>query len=154
MTVAPIRREILVAAPADRAFELFTGRIGDWWPLARFGVFGDGTVAFEGSTPGNREIVERSGDRVSVWAQVTEWNPPGALGFTWHPGTDPARATSVRVTFSAEGEQTLVTVEHSGWDVLADPELAAAAANEYGQGWPGVLAGFASLVAAANEPSR
>jgi uncharacterized protein YndB with AHSA1/START domain len=153
MTVAPIRREILVAAPADRAFELFTGRIGDWWPLARFSVFGDGTVAFEGTGLG-RSIVERSGDRVSVWAEVTEWDPPGALGFTWHPGTDPAKATQVRVTFTVEGEQTLVSVEHSGWAVLADPTLAAAAAQEYGQGWPGVLGGFAALVAAANEPSR
>ena len=101
-----------------------------------------------------RSIVERSGDRVSVWAEVTEWDPPGALGFTWHPGTDPAKATRVRVTFSAEGDQTLVTVQHSGWEILADPALAAAAAQEYGQGWPGVLGGFASWSPAAIESSR
>ena len=154
MTVAPIRREILVAASADRAFDLFTERIGDWWPLARFGVYGDGTVGFESSSAGGRAIVERSGDRVSVWAEVTAWEPPESLAFTWHPGTDPAQATQVRVTFTADGDQTLVTVQHSGWDALADPDRAAAAAKEYGQGWPGVLGSFASLVAAANEPSR
>ena len=154
MTVAPIRREILVAAPADRAFELFTGRIGDWWPLARFGVFGDGTVAFEGSTPGDRRL--SSGPVTGC-----RCGPRSPSGIRPEPSASPGiRAPTPRgrplfeSPSATEGEQTLVTVEHSGWDVLADPELAAAAANEYGQGWPGVLAGFASLVAAANEPSR
>lgn len=154
MTVAPIRREILVAAPADRAFDLFTGSIGDWWPLARFGVFGDGSVAFEGTGAGDRAIVERSGDRMTVWAEVTEWDPPDALAFSWHPGTDPARATRVRVTFSGDDDGTLVSVEHSGWEILADQGIAAAAAQEYGQGWPGVLAGFAAVVGAENASSR
>ena len=57
MTLAALRREILVAATPHRTFELFTGHIGSWWPLATYSVFGDGTVAFEGS-----ELVERSGD--------------------------------------------------------------------------------------------
>ena len=46
MTLAALRREILVAAPPPRTFELFTGRIGSWWPLATYSVFGDGTVGY------------------------------------------------------------------------------------------------------------
>ena len=138
MTIAPIRREILVGAPVDRTFELFTGHIGAWWPLATYSVFGDGTVGFE-----DKEVVERSGDRSSVWAEVLEWDPPSGLRLAWHPGSDRAKATDLRVSFTQDGDQTLVRVEHGGWEILADP---AAAANEYGQGWPGVLGGFASFV--------
>ncbi|WP_229841818.1 SRPBCC domain-containing protein [Pseudolysinimonas yzui] len=135
--IPPLRREVLVTASPEHAFALFTERIGDWWPLARFGVFGDGTVAFE-----ERLIVERSGDRESVWGEVTSWEPPGALGFTWHPGYGSGHATDVRVTFEAAGEQTLVTLVHSGWERMTDPQ---AARREYGNGWPAVLAGFAAL---------
>jgi hypothetical protein len=34
MSTAPIRREIRVAATAERTFTLFTDRIGDWWPMS------------------------------------------------------------------------------------------------------------------------
>ena len=33
-TVPPIRREILVDADPDTAFEVFTAGLGQWWPLA------------------------------------------------------------------------------------------------------------------------
>ena len=66
MTLAPIRREILVATLPDRAFALFTSHIGRWWPLRDSSVFGaDALVAFEGD-----RLVERSGSEVSVWAEV------------------------------------------------------------------------------------
>ena len=134
----PVRREVLVKASPARAFELFTGRIGDWWPLAEYSVYGDGTVAFEGS-----QLVERKGSDESVWGAVTAWNPPDEVAFTWHPGYDEAQATDVRVTFTAEGDETLVTLVHTGWERMTDPD---AAADEYRNGWPGVLAGFAALV--------
>jgi len=137
---APVRREVLVDAAPDRAFEVFTEQVGQWWPLDRFGVFGDGTVAFEGGL-----LVERSGDRQSIWGEVTEWAPPSMLAMTWHPGYETDRATDIRVTFEAQGEQTLVTLVHSGWERMTDPD---AAAEEYGSGWPGVLRGFAALASA------
>ena len=45
---APVRREALVAAAPDRAFELFTAHIGSWWPRPDYSVFEhDNDVAFE-----------------------------------------------------------------------------------------------------------
>ena len=143
MTIPPVHREILVAATADRAFALFTGRIGDWWPLDDHAVFGDGTVAFDGM-----EIIERSGTRAAIWAEVTEWDPPRVLRLNWHPGGPIERATDLRVSFLPDGEQTLVVLEHAGWERLSDP---AAAAAEYGQGWPHVLDRFAALVDTAES---
>ena len=134
----PVRREVIVNAGPQRAFDLFTSRIGAWWPLDDHGVFGEGTVAFEGNL-----LVERSGDRESLWAEVVEWNPAEALVLTWHPGHGSANSTELRVTFSPVADQTLVTLVHSGWERMADPDASAA---EYGAGWPDVLTRYRELV--------
>lgn len=131
--VPPIRREVVVQLDPDDAFELFTGRIGDWWPVGELSVFGAGaTVAFaEG------ELVESSGGRTSVWGRVTEWQPGARVAFTWHPGRDPERASRVSVSFVAqEPGRTRVVLDHSGWEAFEDP---AAARGEYDRGWPKVL---------------
>jgi uncharacterized protein YciI len=132
-TVPPIRREVLVDADPQTAFEVFTARIAQWWPLAELSVYGAGsTVAFDGG-----QITERGPDgATSLWGTVTRWEPPGALAFSWHPGHAPDRASHIEITFAAVDGQTLVTVEHTGWEVYADP---AAARAEYNQGWPMVL---------------
>src|SRR5262249_4220896 len=49
---------------------------------------------------------------------------------------DTLAASQVTVTFRAAGDQTLVVLEHAGWDVFADPVAARA---EYEHGWPEVL---------------
>ena len=135
--VRPVRRQVVVAAPPARAFLLFTERIGAWWPVgAGHSVFGEGaSVAFE-----DGELVERSGDRVAVWAEVTTWEPPGVLELAWHPGRGPEVATRVRVTFQPDDDGgTLVTLEHDGWERLAEP---VAARDEYDRGWPFVLSRY------------
>jgi uncharacterized protein YciI len=131
--VPPIRREILVDAEPRTAFEVFTGRLGRWWPLDELSVYGGGAaVAF---TDG--QIIESAPDgRQAVWGTVTRWEPPDVVAFTWHPGQAAERASHVEVTFAAAAGQTLVTLEHAGWDAFADP---AAARAEYDQGWPMVL---------------
>ena len=135
----PLRREVLVEADPAAAFEIFTARLGRWWPLAAgFGVYRDGTVAFAGG-----QIIERSADgRQAVWGTVTRWEPPDAVAFTWHPGHDAEQASHVEVTFTAAGQQTLVSLTHSGWEIFDDP---AAARSEYDQGWPAVLGQYAEL---------
>jgi len=145
--VPPIRRQILVDADQQTAFEVFTGRIGRWWPLAELGVYGAGaTVAFQ-----DGQIVERSpaGDS-ALWGTVTRWDPPDAVAFSWHPGKPADRASRVEVTFAAAAGQTLVTLEHSGWESFADPATARA---EYGQGWPPVLARYGEYAAGASGGS-
>jgi uncharacterized protein YndB with AHSA1/START domain len=134
----PLRRQALVNAEPARAFELFTTRLNAWWPLERYSVFGDGSVAFD-----EGRIVERSGDRESVWGEVTEWEPPRALAFTWHPGHPIEQSTDVAITFEPDADQTLITLVHTGWERHTDPE---SARGEYDEGWPLVLAAFVGLV--------
>ena len=145
-TVPPIRREIMVDADPVTAFQVFTGHLGRWWPLVELGVYGDGsTVAF---TDG--QIVERSADGQSaVWGTVTQWEPPDAVAFSWHPGQPAARASQVEVTFTAVAGQTRVTLQHTGWEVFADP---AAARAEYDHGWPMVLDRYRDHIVRRDEP--
>lgn len=144
---SPLRREVLVDAGPAAAFDIFTARLGRWWPLAAgFGVYRDGTVAFAGG-----RIVERSADgRQAVWGTVTRWDPPAAVAFTWHPGHDAAQASQVEVTFTAVGEHTLVSLVHSGWEIFDDP---AAARAEYDHGWPEVLGQYAEFASRPGEDS-
>jgi hypothetical protein len=90
----PIHREVFVDAEPAVAFDVFTGQIGQWWPLAENGVYGgQSTVAFE-----EGRLIERSTDgEMSVWGTVTEWAPGQAVRFTWHPGKEAEKASAVSV---------------------------------------------------------
>jgi len=140
-TIAPVVRRIEVAAPVETAFALFTAHIGRWWPAGGgHSVFGEGAlVAFEGD-----ELVERCGDRRSVWAEVVAWDPPRGLRLTWHPGSGPEQATDVRVEFAPSEAGTTVTLTHSGWERLVEPEGKRA---DYDTGWAYVLGWYGHDVA-------
>jgi uncharacterized protein YndB with AHSA1/START domain/uncharacterized protein YciI len=141
----PIRREVVVAAPPDTAFALFTAHIGSWWPVENHSVFGAGsTVALEGD-----QLVERSGGQRSVWAEVVSLDPPNSLELSWHPGQDASRATELSVRFTDLGGSTAVSLEHRGWQRLADPQ---GTHDEYQRGWPIVLEAFQRRLDAPAQP--
>ena len=133
MNPAPVVSEVRVKATAGHAFALFTDHIGEWWPVHSHSVHA-GTVAFEGN-----ELVERRGEQSAVWAEVTRWEPPSVLGLTWHAGHDASRTTDILVTFTEDGEETLVRLTHTGWERLEDGDQAA---TDYAEGWPVVLDRF------------
>ena len=138
----PLRRQLVVPADAEVAFGTFTDEIALWWPLADHGVFGAGaTVELR-----DGRLVETASDgQEAEWGTVLDWDPPRRLRLTWHPGQPADAATEVAVHFVPVGEgQTLVTLEHRGWERLADP---AAARADYTQGWRGVLARFGTQTA-------
>jgi hypothetical protein len=145
-TVPPLRREIIVDADPDLAFTVFTERIGEWWPVHAHSVHGAGaTVSFVDQGLGSMIVESSPGAADAVWGTVTRWDPPTSVAFTWHPGTTAEAASLVSVAFEAADGKTLVRLEHTGWEIFADP---VAAREEYGHGWPAVLDGFAALVAA------
>ncbi|GAA3517595.1 hypothetical protein GCM10022234_11240 [Aeromicrobium panaciterrae] len=143
MTIAPVVRNVVVSASPDAAYQAWTERIGEWWPLGRHSVYkGDNSVALV-----DGEIVETSSSgETSVWGRLLEANPPGNLSFTWHPGRGPEAASTVAVDFLpiADG-RTLVRLTHTGWEIFDDPT---AGRNEYRNGWPTVLTDFRDSVPA------
>jgi len=141
MTTQAITKQIRVDANPETAFDVFTGRIGDWWPLEHYSVFGrEATVAFEGD-----RIVERSpSGEETVWGEVLDFEVAGRVRFTWHPGrpTD-EEPTEVEVTFASDGDGTLVTLVHGGWERLSEERRAGRV--DYDNGWPLVLERYAGL---------
>ncbi|HEY1487912.1 MAG TPA: SRPBCC domain-containing protein, partial [Micromonosporaceae bacterium] len=141
----PVRRQIVVPVAPEVAFAAFTADIGAWWPLASHSVHGaKSSVAFI-----DGDLVEESPDGREVWGSVLEWTPPQRLRMTWHAGSTVDRATEVSVRFDEAGTGTLVTLEHSGWERLADPT---GSRSSYATGWIAVLHGFESYGGAPEAP--
>jgi uncharacterized protein YndB with AHSA1/START domain len=141
-TFEPLRKSVTVPVAPQRAFELFTAHVHEWWPLATHSVGAEeaaGVVFGEGV---GGIIVETLADgTTSVWGTVTDWEPPHRVAFTWHAGTPAAEATRVEVTFTADGPAgTVVLLVHSGW--ARRPDGASARAG-YDTGWEPVIASFA-----------
>jgi hypothetical protein len=117
------------------AFQVFTD-VGSWWPLGVRSVLdAEATVGFV-----NGRLVEQAVDgRTAVWGTVTRWAPGVSVALTWHPGRSPERAGRLEIAFAGDGAETLVTLDHSGWDGYDDP---AGARDDYNRGWPRMLGLF------------
>jgi uncharacterized protein YndB with AHSA1/START domain/uncharacterized protein YciI len=141
--VPPVRRQVVVPAGAEVAFAVFTDEIGAWWPVELgHSVYGAGAAVHVRAG----QVVETSSDGQdeSVWGTILDWDPPRRLRMTWHPGRGPEVVTEVEVRFEpVAGDQTLVTLEHRGWERLADPLRAR---RGYNEGWPTVLDRYVGLV--------
>jgi uncharacterized protein YciI/uncharacterized protein YndB with AHSA1/START domain len=141
----PLHHEVRVDLNPEQAFELFTSRIGEWWPFARHSVFGEGSTA---SFTDDGRLLECHGEQASSWGEVTEWVPGERLALTWHAGMSADKAGHVSVTFTPYGEQTLVTLMHGGWEVYED---AVTARDEYLNGWPAVIGSYAAAAGNADD---
>jgi uncharacterized protein YndB with AHSA1/START domain len=147
----PIVRTVEVAVPPARAFEVFTARLSDWWPLNTHSVFGERAQTLQ-MVPGvGGEIVERSRTgEVAVWGTALVWEEGVEVGFTWHPGAGPEHATRVHVRFEpvdagAHGARSHVVVVHGGWEHRTDDPIAY---RVYQSDWDAVLRLYADEAAA------
>ena len=143
MTTDPIQKTIRVPLPPEAAFDLFTTKIGTWWPVDSHSVSAglgapSQSLTLEARLGGELVEIASDGSR-HVWGEVLEWSPGQALRLTWHPGKMADQQTEVRVTFAAEGDGCAVVLTHSGWEALGD---GATPRNGYNSGWNGVLEQF------------
>jgi uncharacterized protein YndB with AHSA1/START domain len=138
-----IRRSGVVKATPEKAFEIFTEGIADWWPYDTHSVEGmEGedrspeTVIFE--TGPNGRIYERmTNGKEAHWAHVTVWDPPHLVVLAWQVNPDTPAPTEIEMRFTPEGDGTRFDFEHRGWEILGDE--AERAAGQYGGGWVVVL---------------
>jgi uncharacterized protein YndB with AHSA1/START domain len=146
ISVEPIRKAVTVPAAPQRAFELFTVHIHEWWPLRTHSVGTEHAVGIAFGEGIGAAIVETLADgTTSVWGTITQWEPPDRVAFTWHPGTPKTEATLVEVTFTQEGPgSTVVRLAHSGWERRPD---GASAREGYDSGWEPVIGRFAQAAA-------
>ena len=147
-TIEPVRKSVTVPAALQRAFELFTAHIQEWWPLRTHSVGIEDAVGIAFGEGVGAAIVETLADgTTSVWGTITHWEPPHRVAFTWHPGTPEAEATRVEVTFTQDGPtSTAVRLVHSGWELRPD---GASAREGYNSGWEPVIGSFVDTAATA-----
>ena len=150
---AVVRRQIVVGAPLDDAFAVFTERFGDFKPPEHNLLSAPiAETVFEPRVGGH--IVDRGTDGTECrWARVLVYEPPHRVVFSWDIGptwqleTDPENASEVEVRFVVETpDRTRVELEHRnidrhgpGWEVLAGGVGDDA-------GWPLYLERYAALL--------
>ena len=93
--IEPLRLSFEVRCSAAHAFDVWTSRIGRWWPADHTVSGQDHLLIVLEGRPGGR-IFERtpSGSEFD-WGQVTVWDPPRRLVYQWHLRQDrPTRPRS------------------------------------------------------------
>lgn len=110
-----------VKATPERAFEAFTAEIAGWWKpnaLFHFTPRSPGVPSFE-PFEGGRFLETLPGGKVFEAGRVLVWAPGERLVFTWRCAWfEPDATTTVEVTFNPVGDETRVSVEHSGWETI------------------------------------
>jgi uncharacterized protein YndB with AHSA1/START domain len=147
-------KTVTVPLPRDAAFDLFTVRIAEWWPLSTHSVAADTyagrltvtELRFEPDV-GGRIVESLSDGSQAEWGRVLVWEPPNRVAFSWKPNLTAGPHTRVEVTFSPVGSddsRTVVELVHTGWGAFDGS--AEERRRRYDQGWEPVLQ---RLVAAA-----
>jgi uncharacterized protein YndB with AHSA1/START domain len=129
-----VRSSIEVGAAIDRAFHMFTEKIGTWWDPTHHILEGElAEMVFEPWVGGN--VYDRGVDGSECrWARVLAYEPPHRFVISWDISpqwrleTDRERTSEVEVRFTERGpDRTLVELEHrhlerhgEGWEQMRD----------------------------------
>ena len=148
-----VARHVVVNAPIERAFAVFTDRFGDFKPREHnLLAVPIAETVFEPRVGGH--IYDRGVDgSVCRWARILAYEPPSRVLFTWDIGptwqleADQSKASEVEVRFTAESdERTRVDLEHRhldrhgpGWESVAE-------GVDGDAGWPLYLDRYARLL--------
>jgi uncharacterized protein YndB with AHSA1/START domain len=148
-----VAHHVVVNAPIERAFAVFTERFGDFKPREHnLLAVPIAETVFEPRVGGH--IYDRGVDgSVCRWARILAYEPPSRVLFTWDIGptwqveADQSKTSEVEVRFTAESdERTRVDLEHRhlyrhgpGWESVAD-------GVDGDAGWPLYLDRYARLL--------
>jgi uncharacterized protein YndB with AHSA1/START domain len=129
-----VQTSIVVDAPVETAFDVFTRDIGSWWPREHHILGAElAEMVFEPHVGGH--VVDRGVDGTeSRWARVLAYEPPHRvviswdISLQWQIESDHARTSEVEVRFISEDEdRTRVELEHrnlerhgDGWERMRD----------------------------------
>jgi uncharacterized protein YndB with AHSA1/START domain len=150
-----------IAAPRERVFEAFTREIHLWWrphSMFLFSRRSGGRLAIEPELGGRFTETYPDGTSFEI-GRVTKWEPGALLALSWRQASFKAdQSTEVEILFETVGDETRVTVEHSGWDSVPAAHVArhgmpdALFLQRHGQYWQALIASLKSTVEAEGEP--
>ncbi len=150
-----VRRTITVAAPRERAFEVFTAGFGSWWPREyHIGTSEMADFVLEQKVGGRWYEVGVDGTECDT-GRVLAYEPPERIVFAWQLNEqwqydpDPSHASEVEVRFIAEGPvSTRIELEHRGFERHGAGAEGVRAGIDAPTGWDFVLDVYAKKVAA------
>jgi len=136
--LAPVIKVVTIPGEPGIVFELFTARLGEWWPLESHSVEGDNAAdaVVEAGVGGRIYEVSQDGAEHD-WARIVEWDVPSRIAMDWHPGIPVSQSTHLEITFRQTAEGTEVTLIHDGWEARGAD--AARMRESYDSGWDVVL---------------
>jgi uncharacterized protein YndB with AHSA1/START domain len=150
-----VRHEVIVRAPIERAFSVFTRDFGSFKPREHnlLGVEIAETV-FELREGGH--VFDRGVDGSECrWARVLAYEPPDRVVISWDISpqwqieTDLEKTSEVEVRFTAEtSERTRVELEHRKLDRHGDGWQGVREGVDGEGGWPLYLQRYSELLAA------
>ena len=129
-----VTTSIVVDAPVEQAFAVFTEDMAGWWPPEHHIIEVPlAEMVMEPWVGGRIYDVGNDGSECQ-WARVLAYDPPSRLVFSWDISlqwkvqTDQAKASEVEVRFIAEEpNRTRVELEHrhldrhgDGWEAMRD----------------------------------
>jgi Activator of Hsp90 ATPase homolog 1-like protein len=148
-----VRKSVIVTAPLAVAFEVFTGQIESWWPMAshHIGEAECAAVVIE-PRPGGRWYERGVNGVECVWGQVLLWEAPRRVVLVWQLSAqfrfDPSIHTEVDVRFTAIDDcSTRVELEHRGLEAYGADAMAMHDAFSSPTGWNGMLEHYAQVAA-------
>jgi uncharacterized protein YndB with AHSA1/START domain len=150
-----VRTEIVVEAPIDRAFRVFTNNFDQIKPREHNMLSVDIAESVFEPHEGGR-VYDRGVDGSECqWARVIAYEPPGRIVFTWDISpnwqieTDNDKTSEVEVRFIAESPgRTRVELEHRNLDRHGDGWEGTRAGVSGDDGWPLYLQRFAAVALA------
>lgn len=152
-TDVPVRKQIIVKASPERAFQVFTEEFDTWWPRSHhIGKAPMKKAILEGSV-GGRCYSEQTDGTECDWGTVLVWDPPRRLVFAWQIGgqwqyePDLTKSSEVEVRFTPESDgSTRVDLEHRHLQRHGTAAGPMRTAVDAPNGWSGILALFAAQV--------
>ena len=144
---AEVHRSVSVPLSPDRAFDLFTAGMTEFWPKEHsIGSSAIAQVVIEPRVGGR--WYERGVDGTECdWGRVGHWQPPNKVVLLWQIGAkwqfDPDLETEVEVTFTEESAgRTLVDLRHRHLERYGDQAGTMYAVFDSPEGWAGTLTRF------------
>jgi uncharacterized protein YndB with AHSA1/START domain len=150
-----VRNSIVVEAPIERAFTVFTDGFGTFKPREHNLLEAEiAETVFEPRVGGN--IYDRGVDGSECrWARVLAYEPPNRVVFSWDISpqwqleSDPDKTSEVEVRFIAEApDRTRVELEHRNLDRHGEGWESERDGVGGDQGWPLYLDRFREQVGA------
>jgi uncharacterized protein YndB with AHSA1/START domain len=138
--IEPIVRSVRVACSQERAFRVFTEETASWWPLRTHSV-GEQRARMITIDPRVAGLILETieGGETAEWGSVLAWDPFARVEIEWRVNPEKP-ATEVEITFTPDGDGTIVRLEHRHWERHGD--TAASERTSYNEGWQGVLAAY------------